>query len=331
MANVLSQEEIDALLGGLSGGQIETSESAQEKPAQVEDIHPFDFSDQDRYLRGRMPTLETIHDRFARLLRQSLSTSLRRGVEIQICSQTICSFSDFSRSLEKPSSLHILKLDPLKGSGLLVLPARLIMTLVDLMFGGEGKPIEVTQDRDFTLIESRVIAKVAEDICKAYTESWMSVKPLHVSLGGAETNILFVNIAQPNDPVNVVDCDVIIEGCRSSMSICIPYAVLDPIKDILRGNFVGDNLDLDNATSRQMRALLMDANVALRALLGTATITGRDLIRLKPGDIIQLNEDYEHPVEIEVEGVRKFWGTVGAHKSTRALQVTAFEEQIKRN
>src|SRR5687767_10253736 len=129
MANVLSQEEIDALLGGISGGQIETApanvhESGEGQPAK------FDFSDQDRLLRSRLPTLETIHDRFARQLRLSLSTSLRRAVDIQICNQTMCNFGDFSKSLEKPSSLHLIKFDPLKGNGLMVLPGRLILTLV---------------------------------------------------------------------------------------------------------------------------------------------------------------------------------------------------------
>ncbi|HOE96544.1 MAG TPA: flagellar motor switch protein FliM [Candidatus Sumerlaeota bacterium] len=325
MANVLSQEEIDALLGGISGGQIDTSRNDGEDQ-EPEAVQAFDFSDQDRYLRGRLPTLETIHDRFARLLRLSLSTILRRAVEIQVCSQTVCNFGDFSRCLEKPSSLHTLKLEPLKGSGLLVLPARLIMTLVDLLFGGDGKPFDVREDRDFTLIESRVIVKMAEDICRAYTESWAPVRPLTVTVGSSETNILFVNIAQPNDPVTVVDCDVVIEGTRSSLSICIPYATIEPIKDILKGTFIGDPLDMDNAAAQRMRDLLLDSTVELRAMLGTATITGRELLQMKAGDIIQLNEDYEHPVEILVEGERKFWGVIGAHKSTRALQITGTVE-----
>ena len=182
MANVLSQEEIDALLGGLSGGQIATADEAPVQKQEVadEDITPFDFADQDRFLRGRLPTLETIHDRFARLMRMSLSTSLRRAVDIQICSQTLCSFGDFGRALEKPSSLHILKLEPLKGTAMLVLPGRLILTLVDLLFGGDGKPYDVSEDRDFTMIENRVITKISQDICRCYTESWASVHPIHV-------------------------------------------------------------------------------------------------------------------------------------------------------
>ena len=330
MANVLSQEEIDALLGGLSGGQIETSEEIGEEAGEDDsDVQAFDFSDQDRYLRGRLPTLETIHDRFARLLRQSLSTTLRRAVEIQVCSQTVCNFGDFSRCLEKPSSLHILKLDPLKGSGLLVLPARLILTLVGLMFGGDGRLMEISEDRDFTIIEKRVILKNADDICRAYSDSWAPVLPLKVSVGASETNILFVNIAQPNDPVTVVDCDVVIEGNRSSFSICIPYTAIEPIKETLKGSFVSDSLDLDNRVTRHLKMALMEAAVEVRAMLGTATITGRDLLQMKTGDVIQLNEDYEHPVEILVEEIRKFWGSIGAHKCGRALQITALEEPKK--
>jgi flagellar motor switch protein FliM len=324
MANVLSQEEIDALLGGLSGGQIETSPEEM-RAADAEKVAVFDFADQDRLLRSRLPTLETIHDRFARQLRLSLSTSLRRAVDIQICNQTLCSFGDFSRSLEKPSSLHLVKFDPLKGNGLLVLPGRLILTLVDLLFGGSGKNVKVSEERDFTMIEWRVIHKVAEDICRCYTESWAAVFPINVQQLGTETNVQFINIAQANDPVNVVDCDVMIEESRTSLSICIPYSTIEPIKDILRGQFMGENTEVDETSSHRLRASMLEAGVELRAMLGTAMITGRDLLNLHPGDILQLNEDYEHPVEVLVEGIRKFWGVIGTHKSGRALQITGVE------
>jgi len=326
MANVLSQEEIDALLGGLSGGQIPAAGGGGAVLSEDQPASPFDFADQDRFLRGRLPTLETIHDRFARLLRLNLSTALRRPLEIQVCSQTICGFGDFSRSLEKPSSLHVLRLDPLKGSGLLVLPARLILTLVDLLFGGDGKPIEIQEDRDFTLIENRVTAKIADEVCKCYVESWASVYPISVTRTSSETNVQFINIAQPSDPVNVVDCEVTIEGNRYALSLCLPYSTIEPIKDILKGAFVTDRLDLDNAWCQRIQGNLMESIVEICGRLGTATITGRDLLQMKKGDIIQLNEDYEHPIEILVENNTKFWGVAGAHKSARALQITGLEE-----
>lgn len=327
MANVLSQEEIDALLGGMSGGTIDTAgDDGIAEDVAEDEATPFDFTDQDRFLRGRLPTLETIHDRFARLLRMSLSTSLRRPVDIQICSQTVCSFGDFSRSLEKPHSLHVIRMDPLKGSGLLVLPARLILTLVDLMFGGNGQPVAISEERDFTLIEQVVIQKIAEDIRKSYAESWQSVYPLHLEEAGTETNLQFINIAQAQDAVDVVDCDVTIESNRTSLSICIPYATLEPIKDILKGAFTIKNADVDQSQARRVNRTIQEASVEVRAMLGTATITGRDLLAMKEGDILQLNEDFEHPVEILVQGLRKFWGVIGTHKSTRALQITGIEE-----
>jgi flagellar motor switch protein FliM len=331
MANVLSQDEIDALLGGLSGGKIDT---AQQATATVKDdqVAVYDFMDQDRFLRSRLPTLETIHDRFSRLMRLSFSTTLRRAVEIQIGNQTICTFGDFSRSVEKPSSLHMVKLEPLKGSGLLVLPARLILSMVDLMFGGNGKQIQISPDRDFTQIEQRVTQKMAEDICNCYTESWSSVHPIRLQIVGKETNIQFVNIAQAGDPVHVLDCDVIIEGSRANLSLCIPFSTLEPIKDVLKGVYVADKDGPSAEATQAMRQQLMRLNVELQAVLGSANLTGRELLNMKPGDIIQLDEDYEHPVEIMVEGRRKFWGMVGAHKSGRALQITGvIEDAAKGN
>jgi flagellar motor switch protein FliM len=321
MANVLSQDEIDALLGGLSGGKIDTTRQAT-GVVDADQITTYDFMDQDRFLRSRLPTLETIHDRFSRLLRLSFSTTLRRAVEIQINNQTICTFGDFSRSVEKPCSLHMIKLEPLKGSGLLVLPARLILSMVDLMFGGNGKQIQISTDRDFTLIEQRVTQKMAEDICHCYAESWSSVYPIRLQIVGSETNIQFVNIAQAGDPVHVIDCDVVIEGSRANLSLCIPFSTLEPIKDVLKGVYVADKDGPSADATDAMRRQLMRSKVELQAILGGASLSGHELLNMKPGDIIQLNEDCEHPVEIMVEGRRKFWGMVGAHKSGRALQIT---------
>jgi flagellar motor switch protein FliM len=213
---------------------------------------------------------------------------------------------------------------------LLILPARLILTLVDLLFGGGGKPIEIHEDRDFTLIEKRVTSKMAEEICRCYIDSWTSVHPINVQIMSSETNVQFINIAQPNDPVNVVDCEITIEGSHYTMSICLPYSTIEPIKDVLKGSFVNETQNLDGVWGQRLRGTLMEASVEVRGMLGTATITARELLQLKTGDILQLNEDYEHPVEILVQEVRKFWGVAGAHKSGRALQITGIED-IKRN
>jgi flagellar motor switch protein FliM len=324
----LSQEEIDALLGGLSGGKIDTKGTVAVGAATERRIVPFDFTDQDQFVRTRLPTLETIHDRMVRLMRLNLSTTLRRGVEIQVSSQNMCSFGDFSRSLEKPSSLHLLKLDPLKGHGLLVLPGRLILTLVDLLFGGDGaKPLALGEDRDFTLIERRVIAKIVEEFCECYADAWKAVYPVEIQCTGSETNVQFINIAQPSESVTVMDCDVLIEGNHSALALCLPYVTLEPIMDILRGSYVNEDASSDDNWTTRLRENLLGSGVELRALLGTATINLQELLQLKIGDIVQLNEDYEHPIEISVEGERKFWGAVGSHKSNRALQITGIEPQ----
>lgn len=322
MANVLSQEEIDALLGGISEGTINTEGNGEQNVVEEKHVSPFDFTDQDHVLRGRMPTLEIIHDRFARLLRLSLSTSLRRSVEIQVCSQMLFQFGEYSQSLEKPHILHLLKLEPLKGTAMLVLPARIILNLVDLLFGGDGKSVKVDEERDFTLIEHRVIQTITEEIIRCYTEAWSAVFPVHIVEAGSETNLQFINIAQPSDPVNVVDCDVTIEGQRSSLSLCLPYAMIEPIKETLKGSFITEKQDRDSTWVQKFSAQLNESTVQLRVMLGSAGITVKDLLHLKPGDILQLNEDYEHPVSVLVEGVKKFEGTVGSHKSGRAIQVT---------
>ncbi|MRR13679.1 flagellar motor switch protein FliM, partial [bacterium] len=159
-----------------------------------------------------------------------------------------------------------------------------------------------------------------------YTDSWAPVHPVHFNHVGSEVNVQFINVASPSDPVNVVDCEITIENNKATLALCIPYSTIDPVKEILKGTFVADETEQDASLTDRLKANLMESTLELSAILGSATITGRDLLRLKAGDIIQLNEDSESPVEIMVEGTRKFWGMVGAHKSNRALQITAVEE-----
>lgn len=325
MSNILSQEEIDALLGGLSGGTV-----APAVPSTGGDDFstaiPFNFVNQDRIVRGGMPTLEVVNDRFARLMRSGLTQTLRRGADVHLIDQREQKFGEFMRTISHPSSMHVLRLEPLRGFGLLVLPGKLIYTMIDIFFGGSGENAEQLEDRDFTMIEQRIIANLTELSDRQMTEAWNPVYPLKISSGSSESNPQFINIAQSSDTVFSVEYEVLIGDIRCSLGLCIPLHAMDPIKDILKGTIISEDLGSEYAWSDLMAKQLNDSCVELRALLGSAVISINDLLNLKPDDIIQLREDYEHPVEVKVEGVTKFWGSVGSHKCARAVQVTAFEE-----
>jgi len=327
MSNILSQDEIDALLGGLTSG--EAAPSAQDSPLTVDptQVIPYNFINQDRIVRGDLPTLEVVHDRFSRLFRAGVAQAVRRAVDVQILDHSERKFGEFMRSFEGLSSYHVLRLEPLRGVGLLVLPSRMVSTLIEIFFGGTAAEEEASENRDFTLIEQRVIASITTIFESCLTEAWKPVYALKVQCTSSETNPQFINITQNSDTVIVIDYELTVDDVRCRISICLPLSTIDPIKDMLRGSIISDVLDEDSSNKNLLAHLLRESKVEVVAKLGCATISIRDLLNLKEDDVIQLNEDYEHPIELIVEGHTKFWGSAGSHKSARAIQITGIEQE----
>lgn len=324
MSNVLSQEEINTLLGGLVGGGVQTAGGAV--TAGSGEVVPFNFLNQDRIVRGGMPTLEVIHDRLARLLRMALTQMVRRPVDVHVLDHVELKFGQFNRTLACPSSLHVLKLEPLRGYGLLVLPGKIVFTLLDIFFGGSGADAEKRDARDFTPIEQRIISNVTQMFDHQYSEAWKPVFPLKAQSAPSETNPQFINIALASDTVTTIQYEIVLNDIKCSLSICLPYSTIEPIRDTLKGSVISESLDDENTWAHRLKRSLADAEVEVRARLGSATLTVNDLLNLKTGDIIQLREDFEHPIEVMIEGVSKFWGQVGSHKCARAIQITGIQE-----
>lgn len=322
MSSVLSQEEIDTLLSSLSGGDLTVDPDGDSTQDGRPEVATFNFFNQDRIVRGGMPTLEVVHDRLARLMRTALTQMVRRPVDVQVLNHIELKMGEFNRTVIGPSSLHSVKLDPLKGYGLVVLPGKLIYTLLDIFFGGSGENAEKEDARDFTLIEQRVIANLTSMFNEAYGEAWKPIYPLTVECGGSETNPQFINIAQASETVTGVEYEIFIEDVKCGLSVCLPYATIEPIRDTLKGSVISESMDEQNMWAARLSRSLVEASVEIRTRLGTAILTVEDLVKLEVGDVIQLREDYEHPVELLVEGVSKFWGLVGSHKSARAVQIT---------
>jgi flagellar motor switch protein FliM len=328
MSNVLSQDEINTLLGGLMTGSVPQGAPSSISKTPGEAI-PFSFLNQDRIVRGGMPTLEVIHDRLARLLRISLTQMVRRPVDVQVLNHMDQKYGEFSRTITNHSSLHVLKLEPLRGYGLLVLPGKLVYILLDILFGGTGQKAEKGDTRDFTPIEQRVIHGLTQLFDKQYNEAWKPVFPLQCESCSSETNPQFINIALPSDTVTSVEYELQINDITCSLSVCLPYPAIEPIRETLKGSVISESLDEENTWAQRLKNSLNEAVVDVRALLGSAVLSVRDLLNLKPGDIIQLREDYEHPVEVLIEGVPKFWGQVGSHKCARSIQITGIQERDK--
>jgi len=320
MSQILTQEEVDALLKGVSGGDIEVESEA---PGTDDGVIMYDLTSQDRIIRGRMPTLEIINDRFARLFRESLSTSLRKVVDVSAVSTDMMKFGEFLKTLPVPTSIHILKMDPLRGNSLMVFESKLVFTLVDLFLGGKGTTTVKIEGREFTHIEQRIIRKVLKEALADMERAWTPVHQVQIEYMRSEINPQFVGIVPPTDVVVVISFDIEMEFTSGSMTICIPYASLEPIKEKLHAGYQSDQLEVDHAWITRFTEQLKRASVEISVILGHTKIKASDLLELKVGDVIPLYENAKEPVTVKVEGVSKFKAIPGHLKGAHAFQITS--------
>ncbi|WP_207263455.1 flagellar motor switch protein FliM [Desulfovibrio sp. Huiquan2017] len=322
MSKILEQDEVDALLRGLSGGDVETE---TEIPEDDTGVVSFDLANQDRIIRGRMPVLEIVNDRFARLCTNALANTMRKRVDINPISIDMSKFGDFMRSLPVPTSISIFKMDPLRGNALLVVDSRLVFALVENFFGGAGSQPKV-EGRDFTPIEQAIVERVVKIALANMEESWKPVHEVHVELVRTEVNPQFAAIVPPSDVVIVVTFEVELENAIGSLIVCLPYATMEPIRSKLHASFQSERLEVDHVWINRFKERLMETPVEMVIRLGRTSISGRQLLYLQEGDIILLDTDEDELLEAEVEGVRKFQGLPGRVKGNKSFKVIKEEE-----
>lgn len=314
---ILSQEEIDALLKGIEGGEVETETA--EAP---EGIRLYDFTTQEKIVRGRMPTYDIINERIARAFRVSLSADLRKVVEVVNVNVKITKFYDFLRSIPFPSSLNIIKLDPLRGFSLVVFDASMIFTIVEFYFGGTGKGYFKPEGREFTPIEQRMIHKIVMMFLESLEEAWKPIFPIKPQYIRSEMNPQFVTIVTPVDLVIETEFTLEIETRECKIMVCIPYASVEPIKEKLYSAFLADRDEMDMKWIGRIIAQIKGITVQLEAVLGQTTIDFKTLLELKTGDIISLQKRIEEDIDVLVEGIHKFKGKIGTYKGNYAIKIT---------
>ena len=318
MAKILTQDEVDALLKGMGGGEVETETNDGAGP---EGITPYDLTSQDRIIRGRMPTLEIINDRFARFFRQTMSTALRKVIDISAFSIDMIKFGEFMRALPVPTSLHIFKADPLRGHAVMVIETKLVFNLVDSFFGGSGRGYIKVEGRDFTPIESRLVTKVIKMALEDLERAWNPVHPLTLSYVRGETNPQFASVVAPTEVVIVIKFEVELEQTVGTLIICLPYSTIEPIRSKLYAGFQSDQLEVDTAWINRFIERVREAEVNMIVELGRTMITGEDIMNLTEGDVIMLRHDVREPLTVKVEGVPKFKVFAGSSRGQTAVRV----------
>ncbi len=313
---VLSQDEIDALLHGVDEGEVET-EGAEAPTGGAE---AYDFNSQDRIVRGRMPTLEMINERFARHFRVSLFNMLRRSAELSVNGVQLMKFSEYIHSLYVPTSLNLVRIKPMRGTALFVLDPKLVFLVVDHFFGGGGRFPAKIEGREFTPTEMRVIQMVLNLIFNDFSKAWGPVLQTEFEYVNSEVNPQFANIVSPTEVVVVSMFQIELDGGGGNLHVTIPYSMLEPYRDMLDAGVQSDRTEVDERWMKALRREMRTAEVDVRSTLVETTLSLNDVMRMKAGDIIPA--ELPENVVLEVEGVPVFRGTFGVSRGTNAVKIT---------
>ncbi len=317
---VLSQDEVDALLKGVELGDIETeSASAPE----TEGARTFDLTSQDRVIRGRMPGLEMINERFSRFFRDSISSIIMKFIDIHIHTMELTKFSDFMKTIPLPSSINIFKMEPLKGNALFVIEAPMVFAFIEYFFGASSAKHVKSEGRYFTPIEQRIIKKVVTMGLKNLGEAWEGVFPIQPEHTGSEMNPQFVTIVTPTEVVIKIELHVEIEDFLGKIFFCIPYSMIEPIKDKLCSGIKGEKFDVDQRWVSLLKEMLSESYVNVTAELGKTELTVHDMMNLEVGYVINLGKAISDELLIKIEGIPKFTGTPGLSRGNQAIKITS--------
>ena len=312
---ILSQDEVDALLQGITGESQKPD--APEEP--TDGVRNYNLASQERIVRGRMPTMEIINERFARNSRIGLFNLIRKSPEVSIGGIKMHKYSAFLREIVVPTNFNIVSVRPLRGSGLIVCDPTLVFAVIDSLFGGAGKYHTRIEGRDFSPTEQRIIGRLVDVITAEYKKAWHGIYPLELEYQRSEMQPQFANIATPSEIVVSSSFTFEFGDSSGTMHLCIPYATLEPIRDVLYSSIQGDATEPDRRWITLLKAEIQSAQVALVAELARADATVEQLLALKPGDFIEL--DLDPVIQAKVDGVPVFDCHYGTSNGKYALKV----------
>ncbi|MCL4113760.1 UNVERIFIED_CONTAM: hypothetical protein GTU68_003960, partial [Idotea baltica] len=321
VTDLLSQDEIDALLHGVD--DVEEVEDVLE--SENENAVNFDFSSQDRIVRGRMPTLELINERFARHMRISLFNMLRKTAEVSINGVQMMKFGEYQNTLYVPTSLNMVRFRPLKGTALITMEARLVFILVENFFGGDGRFHAKIEGREFTPTERRIIQLLLKIVFEDYKEAWSPVMGVEFEYLDSEVNPSMANIVSPTEVIVVSSFHIEVDGGGGDFHVVMPYSMVEPIRELLDAGVQSDKMETDVRWSSALRDEIMDVPVNFRVNLLEQDISLRDLMELRPGDVIPMNMP-EHATMF-VEELPTYRVKMGRSGEKLAVQIS---EKIQR-
>jgi flagellar motor switch protein FliM len=312
---ILSQDEVDALLQGITG----ESQKLDQEEEPTSGVRDYDLASQERIVRGRMPTMEVINERFARNIRIGLFNLIRKSPEVAIGGIRVQKFSAFLREIVVPTNFNIVSVKPLRGNGLIICDPSLVFAVIDALFGGVGKFHTRIEGRDFSPTELRVILRLVQAIGTEFEKAWSGIYPIEVEYQRSEMQPQFANIATPGEIVVATTFTLEIGEVSGSIHFCIPYSTLEPIRDVLYSTIQGDGVEPDRRWVNLLKHQIQAAEVDLVAELAHAPATVEQLLSFKPGDFVEL--DLEPLIQAKVDGVPVFDCHYGTSNNRYAIKI----------
>jgi flagellar motor switch protein FliM len=320
MNKLLSQDEVDSLLKGLDTGDISTFGGFEENG---EDLPLFDWATAGLNIRGNMPLLEVINSRFSQKFRGSLSNALRKMVDVTPDPVATVKYRDFQKSLPVPTSMHLFKMEPLRGLGIMVVESRLVFSLVEAFFGGSGSGSTKIEGREFTSIEKKIIEKVVQMALVNLIEAWEEINPIKTEFVRSESNPLVVNVVPGEELLISSKFEIETTKILGNIIICVPYTSYQPIRNKLAGDYRDDTqvTQLDRVWIDALQRKLKGTPVQMAVQLGGTSLSVKDFMNLKEGDIIVLDNDSQKPLAAQVEGINLYEGFAGKYKNKKVFKV----------
>ncbi len=322
---ILSQDEVEALLQGVTSGEVETEGEETQEGA-----NNYDLTNQERIIRGRMPSLEIINERFARLFQISMTTFLKKEIEVVPVSIDVPKFGELMRKIPLPSSINIVKMDPLRGAVLIILDTKFVYRLVDLYFGGSGQTYVKIEGRDFTSIEARIIQKVVDKIISDLETSWKPIFKIEITHIRTEINPQFAAVVTPTEVVVTTLFKIEIDGEGGDIFIGMPYPTIEPIREKLYGSFQSDQDEENKVWANRFAEQMTECSLSAVAEIGKAELTVGELTKLSVGDVIMLNRTVKEDLDLKIEGKTVFHGRAGLHRGNVAFQITSISKDRKK-
>jgi flagellar motor switch protein FliM len=336
VSDILSQEEVDALLSAVSsGGDVDlgagntsaVSEKASDDLSEDEKtVSLYDFRRPDRVSKDQMRTLQNLHESYARQFSTSLTNFLRTFVEIELVSVDQLTYAEFIMSISNPSCIYVFKMEPLDGSAILEINPTLVFFIIDRLFGGQGRPSE--QNRELTLIEQSVLHRIVERGLNDLKEVWEHIGVFSPKIEGYETNPQFVQIAPPGETVILVSLEVRMQNASGLMSICFPYLLLESVITNLSGeSWMSSQSTSTTETRNVLETEIQDLQLTLSTTIGKTTITIRDLLQLQRGDVLVLDKPFDSDLNVQIDGKSKMAARSGLIGRKKAIKITRILEK----